>query len=56
VLGGFMHVAVFSGIQHRVPPAMLGRAMALFMFIFMGLVPLSAADIERYSGRVSAHR
>jgi hypothetical protein len=43
VLGGFMHVAVFSWIQHRVPPTMLGRAMGLFMFIFMGLVPLSAA-------------
>lgn len=43
VLGGFMHVAVFTWIQRRVPPALLGRAMSLFMFIFMGLVPLSSA-------------
>ncbi|MCG2591800.1 MFS transporter [Ramlibacter sp. XY19] len=43
VLGGFMQVAVFTWIQRRVAPAMLGRAMSLFMFIFMGLVPLAAA-------------
>ena len=43
VLGGFMHVAVFTWIQRRVPPALLGRAMSLFMFIFMGLIPLSSA-------------
>jgi len=43
VLGGFMQVAVFSWIQRRVPPAMLGRAMSLFMFIFLGLAPLSSA-------------
>jgi hypothetical protein len=36
-------VAVFTWVQRRVPPAMLGRAMALFMFIFMGLVPLASA-------------
>jgi len=30
-------------IQQRVPPALLGRAMSLFMFIFMGLAPISAA-------------
>lgn len=42
-LGGFMQVAVFSWIQRRVPPAMLGRAMSLFMFIFLGLAPLSSA-------------
>jgi MFS family permease len=41
-LGGFMQVAVFTWVQRRVPPAMLGRAMSLFMFIFMGLVPLAA--------------
>lgn len=43
LLGGFMQVRVFTWIQQRVPPALLGRAMALFMFIFMGLAPISAA-------------
>lgn len=43
VIGGCMQVAVFSWIQQRVPRAMLGRAMSIFMFIFMGLAPLSAA-------------
>ena len=43
VLGGFMQVAVFTWVQRRVPAAMLGRAMSLFMFIFMGLVPLASA-------------
>ncbi len=42
-LGGFMQVSVFTWIQRRVEPAMLGRAMSLFMFIFMGLVPLASA-------------
>jgi len=43
LLGGFMQVAVFTWVQRRVAPAMLGRAMSLFMFIFLGLAPLSAA-------------
>ena len=43
VLGGFVQVAVFSWIQQRVPRAMLGRAMSIFMFIFMGLAPMAAA-------------
>lgn len=43
MLGGFMQVAIFTWIQGRVAPAMLGRAMSLFMFIFMGLVPLASA-------------
>lgn len=42
-LGGFLQVLVFSWIQQRVAPAMMGRAMSLFMFIFVGLVPLSGA-------------
>lgn len=42
VLGGFMQVAVFTWLQRRVPMAMLGRTMSIFMFIFMGLAPLSA--------------
>lgn len=43
IIGGCMQVAVFSWIQQRVPRPMLGRAMSIFMFIFMGLAPLSAA-------------
>ncbi|RJG20486.1 MFS transporter [Massilia cavernae] len=42
-IGGCMQVAVFSSIQGRVPRQMLGRAMSIFMFIFMGLAPMSAA-------------
>lgn len=43
LLGGFMQVRVFTWIQQRVPPMLIGRAMSLFMFIFMGLAPISAA-------------
>ena len=43
LLGGFMQVRVFTWIQQRVPPMLIGRAMGLFMFIFMGLAPISAA-------------
>jgi MFS family permease len=42
VLAGFMQINVFTWIQRRVPPSMMGRAMSIFMFIFMGLAPLSA--------------
>lgn len=42
-LGGFMQVMVFTWIQRRVAPVMMGRMMSLFMFIFVGLAPLSAA-------------
>ena len=42
-LGGSMQVSVFTWLQRRVPAAMLGRAMSLFMFIFMGLVPIASA-------------
>jgi len=42
-LGGLVQVAVFSWMQQRVPPQMLGRTMSLFMFIFMGLAPLASA-------------
>ena len=42
VLAGFMQINVFTWIQRRVPPRMMGRAMSIFMFIFMGLAPLSA--------------
>lgn len=43
LLGGFMQVAVFTWLQRQVPSSLLGRAMSLFMFIFMGLAPMSAA-------------
>lgn len=43
LLGGFMQVAVFTWIQQRVPQALIGRAMSLFMFIFMGVAPMSSA-------------
>ena len=40
---GFIQVAVFTWMQRRVAPAMLGRTMSIFMFIFLGVAPLSAA-------------
>ena len=43
MLTGFIQIAVFTWIQRRVPPHMMGRAMSIFMFIFMGMAPLSAA-------------
>jgi hypothetical protein len=43
IVGGFLQVAIFTWIQRRVPPQMMGRTMSIFMFIFMGLAPLSAA-------------
>ena len=43
LLSGYVQVAIFTWIQRRVAPAMLGRAMAVFMGIFLGLAPLSAA-------------
>ena len=43
MLAGFLQVAVFSWIQQRVARAMLGRTMSIFMFIFLGVAPLSAA-------------
>lgn len=39
----FIQVSVFTWIQQRVPRRLLGRAMSLFMFIFMGLAPLAGA-------------
>jgi MFS family permease len=44
LLGGYMQINVFTWIQQRIPPQMMGRAMSIFMFIFMGLAPLSAAS------------
>lgn len=42
-LGGYLHVAVYTWIQRQVPAAMLGRTMSIFMFIVMGIGPVSAA-------------
>ena len=42
-LGGYMQVTVLTWIQRRVAPSLLGRAMSVFLFIFMGLAPLSSA-------------
>lgn len=41
LLAGFIQVVAFSWMQRRVPPQMIGRAMSVFMFIFLGLAPLS---------------
>jgi MFS family permease len=43
VLSGYVQINVFTWIQQRVAPQMMGRAMSIFMFIFMGLAPVSAA-------------
>lgn len=43
LLGGFVQVTVYTWLQRHVMPAMLGRAMAMFMFIFMGIAPMSSA-------------
>jgi MFS family permease len=53
VLGGYVQVAVFTWLQQRVPKAMLGRMMSIFMFVFMGLAPLTAAAAGWLAGRVS---
>ncbi|WP_334187815.1 MFS transporter [Noviherbaspirillum sp.] len=42
-LGGFLQVNIFTWLQRYVIPAMLGRTMALFMFIFMGIAPMSSS-------------
>jgi hypothetical protein len=43
VLSGYLQITIYSWIGRRVPAALMGRAMSIFMFIFMGLAPLSAA-------------
>jgi len=42
-LVGLVQVAVFTWIQKRVQPQMMGRVMSIFMFIMFGLAPLSSA-------------
>jgi len=53
VLGGFVNVTVFSWVQQRVPKAMLGRTMSIFMFVVMGLAPLAAAAAGWIAARVA---
>ncbi len=43
LLGGVVQIAIFTWIQQRVSQGMMGRAMSILMFTFMGLGPLSAA-------------
>jgi MFS family permease len=43
ILAGFVQVAAFTWIQQRVPAAMLGRTMSIFMFIMMGIAPMASA-------------
>jgi MFS family permease len=40
---GFLQVALFTWIQKRVPLVMMGRAMSLFMFVVVGVAPISAS-------------
>lgn len=42
-LGGYLQVTIFTWMQQHAQPAMLGRCMALFMFIFMGIAPASSS-------------
>ncbi|WP_035374837.1 MFS transporter [Pseudoduganella violaceinigra] len=41
-LVGLVQVAVFTWLQKRVQPQMMGRIMSIFMFILFGLAPLSS--------------
>lgn len=43
VLGGYLQAAMMTWLQRRLRADMLGRGMALLMFVVMGLAPLSAA-------------
>ena len=43
ILAGYMQVAVFTWVQQRAPREQIGRTMSIFMFIFMGIAPISAA-------------
>jgi hypothetical protein len=38
---GYVQIGIYSWVQHRIPQALLGRAMSLFMFMLMAIAPLS---------------
>jgi MFS family permease len=42
-IAGIVQISIFTWLQRRVPPAMMGRTMSILMFTFMGLAPVSAA-------------
>lgn len=42
-LQGVINVVIFTWIQQRVAPHLIGRTMSIFMFILFGLAPLSSA-------------
>jgi MFS family permease len=43
IASGFVQVAMFSWIQQRIPPERMGRTMAVVMFVFIGVAPISSA-------------
>lgn len=43
LLTGIVQIALFTWIQQRVPPELMGRTMSILIFTFMGLGPISAA-------------
>ena len=43
VFGGFVQVMAFTWLQRALPSHLLGRGMSLFMLVFFGLAPVSAA-------------
>jgi MFS family permease len=43
LFSGYLQAAIMSWLQRRIRADMRGRAMALMMFLFMGLAPVSAA-------------
>jgi len=55
-VSGFLQISIYTWIQRRVPAPMMGRAMSIFMFIFMGLAPLSALGAGWLLSWISAPR
>ncbi|OHC25893.1 MAG: MFS transporter [Pseudomonadales bacterium RIFCSPLOWO2_02_FULL_63_210] len=43
VFGGFLQVMAYTWLQRAIPSALLGRGMSLFLLMFAGLAPVSAA-------------
>jgi hypothetical protein len=43
LFSGYLQAAMMAWLQRRIRADMRGRAMALMMFLFMGLMPVSAA-------------